>query len=182
MSSSNGSGRFSDTLTDATDDDAGGGGDAAYVRRAHHSGSWYPADELDGMLSKFLADAEEEESDDGGGSGGGAGAGSSSRLGAGSVPNACISPHAGYRYSGPTAAHSFLALREALVRNPSLKTIVVVSAKACPCFDLHCTCRHQFSDYDCVHCLRCLFGRCSFIRHIMCTLMDVHFQVRAKFQ
>lgn len=76
-----------------------------YTRRAHHSGSWYPSGykELDETLSTFLTKAENEmnssksEADEG-------------------IPRGVISPHAGYRYSGETAAFSFLALREALLQ------------------------------------------------------------------
>ena len=89
---------------------------STYVRRAHHAASWYPSDvdELDEMLSKFLAEAE--DTDD-----------SSSAAAGSSIPNACIAPHAGYRYSGPTAAYAYMALREALLKNSHLRTVVVVS-------------------------------------------------------
>ena len=101
----------------------------SYIRRAHHAGSWYDDDprSLDRMLSKFLADASDNKSDayetesttdsennsapDGRRSG---------------IPRACISPHAGFSYSGPTAAYSFLALKEALLSNPLLRTIIVL--------------------------------------------------------
>ena len=104
---------YADSYTEQTADD-----DAAYIRAAHHSGSWYPADadELDDLLGKYLAAAEDD------------GTVEPPRPSAG-VPNACISPHAGFRYSGPTAAYSYLALREALLKNPSLRTVVVVSAR-----------------------------------------------------
>ena len=73
------------------------------------------------MLTKFLADAEDDNDTTS------ASINSpKSALGSGSIPNACIAPHAGYRYSGPTSAYSYLALRENLVKNSSLKTIVVV--------------------------------------------------------
>jgi len=42
------------------------------------------------------------------------------------IPRACICPHAGFQYSGPTAAFSFLALEEAVQKNLSLRTIVVL--------------------------------------------------------
>ncbi|KAL7551978.1 hypothetical protein ACHAWF_015194 [Thalassiosira exigua] len=92
--------------------------DASYVRRAHHAGSWYSSDagELDGLLGRFLADAEGD---------GEAATAAAGRV-PGSVPNACVSPHAGFRYSGPTAAYSYLALKEALRKNSSLRTIVVL--------------------------------------------------------
>uniref|UniRef100_A0A7S1YYW4 Protein MEMO1 n=1 Tax=Trieres chinensis TaxID=1514140 RepID=A0A7S1YYW4_TRICV len=79
-----------------------GGDDGSYVRRAHHAGSWYessPSD-LDWELSGYLRDAD--------GEGGGTEGGVTGR------PRAVVSPHAGFRYSGPTAAYAYLALREAL--------------------------------------------------------------------
>ena len=76
------------------------------------------------MLTKFLADAEDD--DDTTSASINSPSLSTVQLGSGSIPNACIAPHAGYRYSGPTAAYSYLALREGLVKNSSLKTIVVV--------------------------------------------------------
>ena len=92
----------------------------SYIRRAHHAGSWYSSDpnELNDLLTKYLADATLDMD------------GTNSSSSAGDercVPNACISPHAGFRYSGPTAAYSYLALGEALRKNPSLTTLVVVS-------------------------------------------------------
>eukprot|EP00581_Thalassiosira_minuscula_P010713 CAMPEP_0183727328 /NCGR_PEP_ID=MMETSP0737-20130205/25413_1 /TAXON_ID=385413 /ORGANISM="Thalassiosira miniscula, Strain CCMP1093" /LENGTH=347 /DNA_ID=CAMNT_0025958929 /DNA_START=46 /DNA_END=1089 /DNA_ORIENTATION=+ len=96
----------------ATEEDTEG--DDTYARRAHHAGSWYTsdADDLDELLSKFLADAEDDDNADDASSGG--------------IVNACISPHAGFSYSGPTAAYSYLALKEALLTNPALRTIVVI--------------------------------------------------------
>lgn len=100
---------------------------SSYARRAHHAGSWYSsdADDLDDMLSKFLADAE----DDDGGDDVDAPSNRENTSAPGSIPNACISPHAGFRYSGPTAAYSYLALKEAILKNSSLRTIVVVGAR-----------------------------------------------------
>ena len=62
------------------------------VRPAACAGSWYPADaaELSQMVDKWLDDAE------GGGK---------------RKPLALIVPHAGYRFSGPTAAAAFAKLR-----------------------------------------------------------------------
>lgn len=102
-----------------------------YFRRSHHAGSWYDDDPraLDDMLSMFLADASEnkcssdayetESTTDSENNV----VSNSRRLG---VPRACISPHAGFQYSGPTAAYSFLALKEALLSNPLLQTVVVL--------------------------------------------------------
>ena len=100
---------------------------SSYARRAHHAGSWYSsdADDLDDMLSNFLADAEDDDDGDDV-------AAPSIRENTsapGGIPNACISPHAGFRYSGPTAAYSYLALKEAILKNSSLRTIVVVGAR-----------------------------------------------------
>ncbi|KAL7443761.1 hypothetical protein ACHAXM_009044 [Skeletonema potamos] len=83
-----------------------------YSRRAYHAGSWYDADKsaLDATLTKFLADASKN----------------SETHTAKGIPRACICPHAGFSYSGPTAAYSYLALKEALERNPSICTIVVL--------------------------------------------------------
>lgn len=78
------------------------------------------------MLSKFLADAENkndayetESTTDSENNG----ALDNRRAG---IPRACISPHAGFSFSGTTAAYSFLALKEALLSNPSMKTVVVL--------------------------------------------------------
>ncbi|KAL7476102.1 hypothetical protein ACHAW6_001982 [Cyclotella cf. meneghiniana] len=102
-----------------------------YFRRSHHAGSWYDDDPraLDDMLSMFLADASEnkcssdayetESTTDSENNV----VSNNRRLG---VPRACISPHAGFQYSGPTAAYSFLALKEALLSNPLLQTVVVL--------------------------------------------------------
>jgi AmmeMemoRadiSam system protein B len=98
-----------------------------YIRRAHHAGSWYSNDRqtLDDILTKYLTDAHEDivsssitssES-------------SSNSSSKGGIPNACISPHAGYLYSGPTAAYVYLALKEAIRSNPHLRTVVVVSER-----------------------------------------------------
>lgn len=103
----------------------------SYIRRAYHAGSWYDDDPilLDRMLSKFIAEASENKTDayayetesttDSENNGASEGRFSG-------VPRACISPHAGFQYSGPTAAYSFLALKEALLANPLLRTVVVI--------------------------------------------------------
>ena len=101
----------------------------SYIRRAYHSGSWYDDDPrlLDNMLSKFMADASQNKSDayetesttDSENNG-------SSEKSRSGIPRACISPHAGFQYSGPTAAYSYLSLKEALLSNPSLSTVVVL--------------------------------------------------------
>lgn len=77
-----------------------------YVRRAHHAGSWYSSNaaRLDATLGRYLLDAEGELS-----------AISATIGGSNGVPRAIISPHAGFDYSGPAAAYSYLALKEALM-------------------------------------------------------------------
>mmetsp|Transcript_9518 Transcript_9518/g.28372 ORF Transcript_9518/g.28372 Transcript_9518/m.28372 type:complete len:360 (-) Transcript_9518:579-1658(-) len=84
-----------------------------YIRRAHHAGKWYSDDKdaLDEELSGYLAEAangqEKEER--------------SSPL------RAIISPHAGFSYSGPTAAYAFHALGEELAKpNCPIKHILVL--------------------------------------------------------
>ena len=95
-----------------------------YIRRAHHAGSWYSNDPktLDEILTKYLTDAQNEIV-----SSMSTSAASSACSSTGGIPNACISPHAGYLYSGPTAAYVYLALKEAIRSNPHLRTVVVVS-------------------------------------------------------
>jgi AmmeMemoRadiSam system protein B len=80
------------------------------------------------MLSKFLADASESKGSDAYETESMTDSENnftkdSRRTG---VPRASISPHAGFQYSGPCAAYSFLALKEALSSNPSLRTVVVL--------------------------------------------------------
>ena len=92
------------------------------------AGSWYPSDndDLDDMLSSFLTAAEQDDSTTNGALSINIPSSSLFGINSKSIPNACIAPHAGYRYSGPTAAYSYLALKEALVKNSALQTIVVV--------------------------------------------------------
>lgn len=82
-----------------------------YVRRAHHAGSWYSSspDELDGQLSSYLSDVVDSELYDA----------SVSEL------RGLIGPHAGYSYSGPTAAYAYKVLTRAL-KKQTYKTIVVL--------------------------------------------------------
>ena len=81
----------------------------SYIRRAHHAGSWYESSPsgLEAELSAYLRDAEAN--------GGGGGPSNGDRMGLTTgEARAVVSPHAGFRYSGPTAAYAYLALREAL--------------------------------------------------------------------
>jgi AmmeMemoRadiSam system protein B len=72
-----------------------------YRRRAHHAGSWYEDDsqDLSETLDAFLSETE-----------------TPSTEGAAGLPRGIIAPHAGYSYSGPTAAHAYMHLKEALMR------------------------------------------------------------------
>jgi AmmeMemoRadiSam system protein B len=101
----------------AGDDDDDGG----YSRRAQHAGSWYSNNTkiLDEKLSEFLAAANDSTFD----------ANSTASTTATTVPllRGILCPHAGYAYSGPTAAFSYKALKEELAR-PScpIKRILVL--------------------------------------------------------
>ncbi len=71
------------------------------VREASHAGAWYSSDsaELRAKMRKWLDNARS------------AGTQPPSRA-----ARAVISPHAGYSYSGPTAAHAYLQLANAAVK------------------------------------------------------------------
>lgn len=75
------------------------------VRKAYHAGSWYSDDhdELNHMLTSFLSSAHQELSSN-----------DNNNNCNNSIPRAIISPHAGFSYSGPTAAYAYAALHEAL--------------------------------------------------------------------
>lgn len=85
---------------------------SSYSRRAYHAGSWYEADKdsLDATLTKFMTDAAQDENP----------------CRNTNTPRACICPHAGFSYSGATAAYAYSALEEALKKNPAISTIVVL--------------------------------------------------------
>ena len=101
-------------------------------RRAHHAGSWYSAipEELDAMLGSFLDAARMEnhsncnnsnDDDDHHHEKG--------QVQNCNIPRAIISPHAGFSYSGSTAAYAYLALHEAITsshKNNETLTIVVL--------------------------------------------------------
>jgi MEMO1 family protein len=80
----------------------------SYSRRAVHAGSWYSdnEDEMRSELQGYMSKAH------------------TSCL-SGPV-RGLIVPHAGYRYSGPTAAYSYRVLQEALQRQPNVQTILVL--------------------------------------------------------
>ena len=103
----------SDDRTAATEDAA------LYPRRrASHAGAWYPDDAaaLDAALGRHLDAAAAEQA-------------AGKVRGPTGTANACVAPHAGLTYSGATAAHAHLALREALATNPALRTVVVVRGR-----------------------------------------------------
>mmetsp|Transcript_2773 Transcript_2773/g.5177 ORF Transcript_2773/g.5177 Transcript_2773/m.5177 type:complete len:341 (+) Transcript_2773:424-1446(+) len=83
-----------------------------YIREAYHAGLWYEdhPTQLDATLTNFLTEAETTYFTD------------DSKLG---IPRGVIAPHAGYRYSGPTAAYAYTSLVEALRASWS-GTIVVL--------------------------------------------------------
>ncbi len=78
---------------------------SGYIRSAYHAGSWYSDDEaaLDGTLSRYLAAACNEETS----------SPESTSL------RAIICPHAGFSYSGPTAAFGYKHLEEELAKHDS---------------------------------------------------------------
>jgi len=78
---------------------------AGSIRQSVIAGSWYPgrSDELRRTLEGYLADAEKVELD-------------------GDL-KALVSPHAGYAYSGPTAAYAYKQLED----GPSFDTVAILS-------------------------------------------------------
>jgi AmmeMemoRadiSam system protein B len=100
-----------------------------YSRRAHHAGSWYEDDatELRDALESYLRDAVEESPSllllgqpqpsqrDGDES-------PSPPPSPRKILRGAIVPHAGYRYSGRTAAHAYAALRDALSPSPGVSS------------------------------------------------------------
>ena len=83
---------------------------AGSIRQSVIAGSWYPGqpDELRRTLEGYLADAEKVE------------LGGKPREG---ELKALISPHAGYAYSGPTAAYAYKQLED----GPAFETVAVLS-------------------------------------------------------
>lgn len=83
-----------------------------YSRRAHHAGSWYAArsNDLDKQLSGFLKKAEME-------------CGSTSAM---PPLRGVICPHAGYSYSGPTAAFSYYHLGSEVAKPDSPITQILI--------------------------------------------------------
>ena len=94
-------------------------GVGSYRRRAHHAGSWYENNprtlhqSLDGYLARASKDMQSSSTT----------TITTSRRSL----RAVIVPHAGYRYSGPTAAYSYHALNEALsAKQQPIEHIVVL--------------------------------------------------------
>lgn len=83
-----------------------------YFRRAYHAGSWYEDEThaLNQTLERFLISANEniEPSQQE------------------KIPRGIISPHAGFRYSGPTAAFGFQSLKEAFIKHNSPIIVIVL--------------------------------------------------------
>ena len=82
-----------------------------YARAAHHAGSWYSdsRSELDQQLSSFLVVAKNEAS-----------------TNDGQALRGIICPHAGYSYSGPTAAFSYHQLTHELLKEESPITQILI--------------------------------------------------------
>lgn len=99
-----------------------------YVRRAHHAGSWYSDDreELDATLTEYLAEAATAEAS--------SEPSSASNNTAPPPPlaplRAILCPHAGYSYSGPTAAYSYQALRQEFLPTTTRKNTVTAATAA----------------------------------------------------
>ena len=83
-----------------------------YIRRANYAGSWYEAQEsaLDEVLTKYLSDASSDSTDE---------------EHTGRV-RGLVAPHAGYAYSGPTAAYAYRALVHVLQTQQDVSTILVL--------------------------------------------------------
>lgn len=93
-------------------------GKSMYIREAHHAGSWYESDprKLDATLTSFLEEAAATTS----------GADEDASPTSTNL-RALIVPHAGYSYSGPTAAYSYTALAKELTKKDSpIRKILVL--------------------------------------------------------
>ena len=95
-----------------------------YTRRAKHAGSWYTSSPktLKKELSDYLSNASTSEKED---SKHETATTTSSSSSGDIIPCGIISPHAGYSYSGSTAAYAYLGLKEAL-EGGFVDTIVVL--------------------------------------------------------
>lgn len=97
---------------------AAGGQLRLYSRAAHHAGSWYASNptELDLQLSSLLATAEKETAE----------SVVSSVTTKNNSLRGIICPHAGYSYSGPTAAFSYHHLAVEVAKEDSPITQILV--------------------------------------------------------
>lgn len=96
------------------------------LRRAHHAGSWYEESKvgLDQVLTRNLADVVRSQSSDGSSTAangkndttGSSSSNNSNVMGVG-VVRGLVAPHAGYSYSGPTAAYAYQNLTASLMRS-----------------------------------------------------------------
>lgn len=84
-----------------------------YVRGAHHSGSWYEDSsvELNKTLSTYLEQASQKEA---------------SNPSSPSSLRGLVAPHAGFSYSGPTAAFAYRALAESLASSDETYRHIIV--------------------------------------------------------
>jgi MEMO1 family protein len=91
---------------------------AMYSRRAVHAGSWYSDDAptLRRELQRYLDQATNNDNDDD----------SNNDTTTQGLLRSVMVPHAGYRYSGTTAAYSYKALQHALSQQPHVTTLVVL--------------------------------------------------------
>ncbi len=97
----------------------------SYIREAYHSGSWYDSDPaaLDDTLSSFLQNARDDAGVEGvGRNHSKPNSKSTDGTSPPPAPRGIIAPHAGYSYSGSTAAYAYAALGEALTLHKATST------------------------------------------------------------
>jgi len=75
-----------------------------YIREAYHGGSWYQNNphHLHQTIESFLNEATITA------------ATTTSETKKNGIPRGIIAPHAGYKYSGPTAGYAYIHLRDAI--------------------------------------------------------------------
>mmetsp|Transcript_46720 Transcript_46720/g.113852 ORF Transcript_46720/g.113852 Transcript_46720/m.113852 type:complete len:398 (-) Transcript_46720:1921-3114(-) len=91
-----------------------------YIRRAYHAGSWYSDDptELEQTLNKYMDDAANDLASSASSSSSSMNAKKAEECKEQEGPlRAVICPHAGFRYSGPTAAYSYVCLQQELSKS-----------------------------------------------------------------
>ena len=90
---------------------------SSYSRRAYHAGSWYSSDgdSLDKTLSEYLNEAASWQSTE-----------QQQQQQQKQPLRAIICPHAGYSYSGPTAAFSYLHLQQELSKKTTPITTILI--------------------------------------------------------